>query len=118
MSESKHTLAELQRLRAINATMLAALERAACSLGWLARDCPRLPDDLLSQVEAAIREAKDVPGPEVGASARLMSVAPDLLAACEALDRLDWCGGYEMTQHDELQRALDLARAALRKAKE
>jgi hypothetical protein len=40
---------------------------------------------------------------------------PELLAAAQALHKLDWCIGYEMVQHEELQTALDLARAALAK---
>lgn len=53
------------------------------------------------------------------ADARLIAAAPDLLAACEMLDSLDCCDGYTFPKDDwqKLWEALNLARAAIAKAK-
>lgn len=60
-----------------------------------------------------------VPGTDYLRVTPLLVAAPALLAACEALDELDWCIGHELvgTNQERLDRALDLARAAIAAAR-
>jgi hypothetical protein len=57
--------------------------------------------------------------PRFAADARLIAAAPDLLAACEAIDALDCCTGYSFPDSDWplFWEALEKARAALVKAR-
>ena len=51
---------------------------------------------------------------------RLREQADALADACKALDELDWCIGYELLthQHEQLDKARELARVALRAYRE
>jgi hypothetical protein len=77
------------------------------------------------RVVACVNAMEGVPTEDVEAGVpkstvrKLAAGNAELLAACEALDRLDCCDGYSFPETDwpKLWEALSLARAALAKAK-
>lgn len=88
----------------------AAREIAMGIQPWLTA-MPEPPERLPESFAAVIRRHLEVlPVAEPAVDAAVMK---QLAEACAKLDELDWCGGYEMVQHDVLQDALDKARVAL-----